>query len=164
MFTDAKGLALIDFGHAEDLGSVLSHKVGTPKYQAPEVLLKSPNYVIDQADIYALGCTLFTVMFLDFPLGEKFSINDFYFLHDEEDTKNRFFEKHYERFHAEGKERHPQAALDLIYDCMSPYPEDRPTRDAIMQNSWIRNAPQLNQELIDEIIAIMNLDSHPNLA
>ena len=119
--------------------------------------------MIDQADIYALGCTMFTVMFLGFPLGNKFSKHDFYFLHDEEDTKHRFFEKHYESF-PEGKERHPQAALDLIYDCMCPYPEGRPTREAIMQNSWIMNAPQLDQELIDEITAIMSLDSQPDFA
>lgn len=119
--------------------------------------------MIDQADIYALGCTLFTVLFLDFPLDKKFSKNDFYFLHDEEDTKERFFEEHYRSF-AEGRERHPQAALDLIYDCLSPYPEDRPTRDGIMQNPWIMNAPQLDQELIDEINAIMMLAPHPDFA
>jgi serine/threonine protein kinase len=78
MFTDAKGLALIDFGQAEKLGTVLNHKIGSPSYQAPEVLLNKPNYVIDQADIYDLGCTLFTVLFLDFPFGEKFSKNEFY--------------------------------------------------------------------------------------
>jgi len=163
MFTDAKGLALIDFGHAELLGTVLNHKVGSPSYQAPEILLTSPNYVIDQADIYALGCTLFTVLFLDFPLGKKFSKNDFYFLHGEEEAKERFFEEHY-RYFPEGKERHPQAVLDLIYDCLCPYPEDRLIRDAIRQNSWIMNAPQLDQELIDEINAIMMLDPHPDFA
>ena len=163
MFTDAKGLALIDFGHAEHLGTVLKHKVGSPSYQAPEVLLRRPNYVIDQADIYALGCTLFTVLFLDFPLGKKFDKNDFYFLHDEEDTKKRFFEEHYAYF-PEGKERHPQEALDIIFDCLCPYPEDRPTRDAIRHNPWIMNAPQLDQELIDEITAIMSLAPHPDFA
>ena len=163
MFTDAKGLALIDFGHAELLGTVLNHKVGSPSYQAPEILLTSPNYVIDRADIYALGCTLFTVLFLDFPLGKKFSKNDFYFLHGEEEAKERFFEEHY-RYFPEGKERHPQAVLDLIYDCLCPYPEDRLIRDAIRQNSWIMNAPQLDQELIDEINAIMMLDPHPDFA
>jgi serine/threonine protein kinase len=163
MFTDAKGLALIDFGHAELLGTVLNHKVGSPSYQAPEILLTRPNYVIDQADIYALGCTLFTVLFLDFPLGKKFSKNDFYFLHGEEEAKERFFEEHY-RYFPEGKERQPQAVLDLIYDCLCPYPEDRLTRDAVRQNSWIMNAPQLDQELIDEINAIMMLDPHPDFA
>jgi hypothetical protein len=33
-----------------------------------------------------------------------------------------------------------------------------------MQNPWIMNAPQLDQELIDEITAIMNLAPHPDFA
>jgi hypothetical protein len=33
-----------------------------------------------------------------------------------------------------------------------------------MQNTWIINAPQLDQELIDDITAIMSLPPHPKSA
>ena len=35
------------------------------------------TYLIDKVDIYALGITLFSIMFLDLPFGEKFDNKEF---------------------------------------------------------------------------------------
>ena len=63
-FNDDCLLDLIGFGQAIPLGTLLdeNEKIGTLNYQAPEILTEG-KYLIDKADIYALTCTLITILF-----------------------------------------------------------------------------------------------------
>ena len=108
MFNDDLTLAFIDFGHSEVLGTLIRERIGSPKYQAPEVLRSLPQFKIDKADIYALSSTLFTILFLNFPFNKTSEFSNFNFSYDKFDSthKSEFFEKHYGNFPA-GKERHP---------------------------------------------------------
>ena len=71
MFTDdLQGLTFIDFGHADEMGTVQKIEIGTEMYRAPEVSTTS-RYLIDSTDIYSLGCTMFAIMFQNFPFHPK---------------------------------------------------------------------------------------------
>ncbi len=70
LLSDDNRLVLIDFGHSEKINAKIAHVIGTHGYQAPEVL-SFAQYGIEQADIYALSVTLFTILFQDVPFGKK---------------------------------------------------------------------------------------------
>jgi len=85
MTTHDYRLVLIDFGHSEKVKMLIKHTIGTSGYRAPEVPVKpcgkKEYYAVERAELYALGCTLFTIMFLITPFKNE----------DEED--NRFTAK-----------------------------------------------------------------------
>jgi serine/threonine protein kinase len=62
MFTNDFRLTLIDLGHADSLGTVQKKMIGTSRYRAPQITGHT-EYLIDSADLYALGCTLFIILF-----------------------------------------------------------------------------------------------------
>ena len=64
MITDDFRLALIDFGHSDKLKVIHKACIGTPAYRPLEIKEdESEFYSIERADLYTLGCTLFTIMF-----------------------------------------------------------------------------------------------------
>ena len=78
MITHDYRLVLIDFGHSEKVKKLIKHRIGTPAYRGPEVpdatCDESEYYAVERAELYALGCTLFTIMFQNIPfknVGEE---------------------------------------------------------------------------------------------
>ena len=78
MITHDYRLVLIDFGHSEKVKKLIKHRIGTPAYRGPEVpdetCDENEYYAVERAELYALGCTLFTIMFQNIPFkneGEK---------------------------------------------------------------------------------------------
>jgi serine/threonine protein kinase len=72
MITHDYRLVLIDFGHPEKVNQLIKHRIGTPAYRGPEVpgatCDESDYYAVERAKLYALGCTLFPIMFQNTPL------------------------------------------------------------------------------------------------
>jgi hypothetical protein len=47
---------------------------------------------------------------------------------------------------------------ELLYKCLNPVPEERPTIDEILKCEWIKDAPEkLDAELTHELNLIMGL-------
>jgi len=66
VFNDDLTLSLIDFAHSEDLNAKVNHPVGTKKLLAPEVrqnMKDGSSFDAEKADIFALGISLFMIMF-----------------------------------------------------------------------------------------------------
>jgi serine/threonine protein kinase len=76
MISDDFRLTLINLGHANVLGTVQEKKIGTKGYRAPYITGET-DYLIDNADLYALGCTLFTILFQAKPFGIGYGSEEF---------------------------------------------------------------------------------------
>ena len=127
MITDDFRVVLIDFGHAKKVNELIKHQVGTDAYRGPEV--KAEEYFsIERADLYALGCTFFTIMFQDIPFNEK-KINRQLFnqkyLADPYEAMVYFYNTHNKSF-LEGEELHQMDALELVLSLLNPNPIKRP--------------------------------------
>ena len=78
------------------------------------------------------------------------------------DTKQRFYDILYSSFR-DVDARHPQEVLDLLYRCLNPDPEGRPSIFEFECCEWIRAAPDdLDDDLRNELEALYNLAKHPS--
>lgn len=94
VLSDDNRLVAIDFGHTEKVTARINHLVGTPGYQAQE-MLKGSSYDIERADIYALSVSLFIILFQDVPFG-KVLFEDVMKLYNCQGIKKQFFDIHYD--------------------------------------------------------------------
>ncbi len=65
MFAIDNYLQLCDFGCSSPIKTELREKVGTRLFQAPEMfdLGETKSYKVSESEVFAFGCTLFTIMF-----------------------------------------------------------------------------------------------------
>jgi serine/threonine protein kinase len=88
--------------------------------------------------------------------------DDFDRIYNRSSTQRRFYNVLYGSFRAED-ERHPQEMLDLLFRCLSPDPEDRPSIDEIMSCQWIATAPEeVDEGLKKELETLYSLERHPD--
>ena len=67
VLTDDGPLALIDFAYLVQANEPTNSKLGTPNYKAPELFYCSGFACPRKADIFGIGVSLFTILFLDAP-------------------------------------------------------------------------------------------------
>lgn len=135
---------LIDFGHSETVTLMTKQEKGTPRYKAMEVC-SGEEYSVEKADIYSLGATLFTVMFLSFPDLSSISGKE------DQAAFKALFGKGYSSFRR-SHERHPTDALHMLWACFAEDPNERPSISKFYEIPWIADAPrQLDAALLEEI-------------
>lgn len=139
MITHDYRLVLIDFGHSEKVKKLIKHTVGTPAYRAPEVPDATCDdnkfYAVERAELYALGCTLFTIMFQNSPFknhgddkkDKRFTAKAFHdaFSKSPADTYHQFYQTHYTYFN-QSEEVHSHDELSLVLSLLNPNPILRP--------------------------------------
>lgn len=90
-------LALIDFGHTNQMATPVCHTTGTDMYMPPEVrrtLYKAKMYYLpEKADAFSLGVCLFILMFQKMPFGIA-EPNDGFYRYVWKKDFNEFFMKH----------------------------------------------------------------------
>ena len=87
--------------------------------------------------------------------------DDFDRIYNRSSTQRQFFNILYRSFRAKD-EKHPQELLDLLFQCLSPDPEERPSIDEILSCEWIATAPEeLDEGLKKELEALYSLERHP---
>jgi serine/threonine protein kinase len=85
-------------------------------------------------------------MFQNFPFDpRKITQAELNAIYDQEDGMEIFFIRHYKHFKPT-YEYHPLKALELVFSCLNPIPELRPTIQEVMQHPWIRYAPKFHTE------------------
>ena len=83
-------------------------------------------------------------------------------IYHQSSTKARFFGILYKSFRAGDDERHPQEVLDLLYRCLNPDPEGRPSIVEFETCEWIAKAPEeMDVELREEMEYLYSLERHP---
>lgn len=82
-------------------------------------------YEVAPADIYCLATTILVLMIQDLPFG-KMSRDTLDYIYERAGSQDRFFNKLYSSF-SNGEERHPREIQDLLYRCLNPNPELRPS-------------------------------------
>lgn len=162
VFNDSYQLALIDLGHTQKFDATISHDTGTRNYRPLEI--ESGNaYKVAPADIYGLATTILVIMFQDLAFG-KVNQETFNSIYANSGTKERFFTILYKSFREGVDERHPEDILELLFRCLNPVPEMRPTIFEFMQCAWIVDAPEaLDEMLTQELSYLMTiLEPHPH--
>ena len=128
---------------------LIKHKVGTDIYRGPEVT-DIEFYSIERADLFALGCTLFTILFQDIPFGSKVSYADFksWFEISKDEAKHQFYTAHKRK-----SEKLPSdSMLDLVLFLLHPNPTMRPRVEVALENPWFEGVPTFpTLEIIEEL-------------
>jgi serine/threonine protein kinase len=69
VFRDDFTLALIDLAASKQIIEWTQDPTGTEGYSSPDVMKRATRpYSVERADMYALGVTLYTIIFLEMPL------------------------------------------------------------------------------------------------
>ena len=173
MITHDYRLVLIDFGHSEKVKKLIKHRIGTPAYRGPEVpdetCDENEYYAVERAELYALGCTLFTIMFQNIPFkneGEKdkrFTAQAFQdtFKMDLADTYQKFYQEHYAYFN-QTEQVHSHDELGLVFSLLNPNPILRPRLTEVYDHPWIQSASVVaTQEIIQEMQELIKLPTPP---
>ena len=85
---------------------------------------------------------MFAIMFQNLPFSSHtVERQAFFHKYKRQDYLSQFFGIHYQNFFPTD-ERHSDAALKLIFDCLNRDPADRPTIEEVMSNEWISSSPQ----------------------
>jgi serine/threonine protein kinase len=87
-------IKIADFGYASKLG-ILSERVGTPGFRAPEMLVKQSNlsYCGKKLDIFNMGAVLFTMVYGCMPFTSA-SDHDMYFRAIKDKNQEFFWKLH----------------------------------------------------------------------
>lgn len=96
MIDDQLRLALIDFGHTEQIDSVIKNVTGTPLYRPKEASSRRP-YKVAPSDIYALASTILVIMFQDIAFN-KVNRDEFERIYNQDEACQRFFRILYKSF------------------------------------------------------------------
>ena len=152
-------LALIDLGHTERHNASVQKWTGTPQYRPQEVGPRTP-YRLAYADMYSLAVTLLVIMIQDLPFA-KVARGDFDQMYDWLGNKHYFYSKIYSSFR-DFDQRHPKEVLDLLYRCLNPNPQGRPSIVEFESCEWIAQAPEdIDEDLRKELKALYDLHKHP---
>ena len=68
-------IKIADFGYALRDHRYINVYKGSSFYRAPEIVAKVPSYDGEKADVFALGCTLYTLIFRAYPFGNAKNID-----------------------------------------------------------------------------------------
>ena len=142
------------------MNKLIKHRVGTEIYRGPEVSDRE-FYSIERADLFALGCTLFTILFQDIPFGNKVSYADFklWFETSADEAKNKFYMAHQRK-----SEKQPSdAMLDLVLFLLHPDPLQRPSVEDALDNPWLRDVKSIpSKRIIKKLEAVMGFSEPPS--
>lgn len=123
---------ICDFGFSRQVGSDMTGQIGTPLYEAPELMAgRIDAEGAKKADVYAYGMTIYDVLSLVRPFED---VPDFYnsnsvmtsFLHNDVAAGDR-------RPSLGQETGIPQNYHELIQDCWNKDPEARPTFEQICE-------------------------------
>jgi len=135
---------ICDFGFATNSKGKLNEYLGTPKYAAPEILSGIP-YDGFKADIFSLGVLLLALVTSHF----------FFKLAIIRDPLYRYIiVKHYKKFWelVSGQINGISEELKNLFNKMISFnPEERPTIEEILNDEWMKEIRDLNDEQLKEI-------------
>ncbi|XP_030376882.1 ovarian-specific serine/threonine-protein kinase Lok isoform X2 [Scaptodrosophila lebanonensis] len=130
-------LKVSDFGMSKFVqnDSVMRTLCGTPLYVAPEVLITGGRGAYTKkVDIWSLGVVLFTCLSGTLPFSDEYGTPA-----AEQIKRGKYGFRH------PAWQRVSQRAKSLIREMLNVDPERRPSIDAVLQNTWLRDPQMLHK-------------------
>jgi len=153
-------LSLIDFGHTNRVDAQLDVVTGTDSYMPPEIRhLKRQQgasaYAADKADMFALGITLFILMFNSVPFG-KAELSDSYYKPLGMRNSDLFFKQHPSTSRLAKRNKLEFSLMHLLTSMMDPEAARRPSIAQVYEFSWMAgSSSQLTPTLQKEMQAYL---------
>ena len=94
LLTKDYDVKIIDFGFSKHMDGILTSKMGTAAYMAPEMLKKNPNYIGTDIDLFAAVVILFMLISKCPPFTDEASAKDPFYSLICQNSRDKFWEAH----------------------------------------------------------------------
>ena len=140
---------IIDFGFSKEMDGVLTSKMGTAAYMAPEMLKKNPEYIGTDIDLFAAVVILFMLISKSPPFTDEASAKDPFYSLIKQNKMNKFWEAHEK---TKPKGFYSKDFKSLINCMLNDKPHMRMTLSDLIAHPWMQGPIASKAEVRAELL------------